>query len=100
MNSADDSRQIRLIAVTFKEAALDSPSFRASINHMDDQIDNIEKWIMALSSSVKKFPKYLEELQSFSNSFLEHLVPPFIQDGLIDQEYTVQSLSTSGDGLN
>lgn len=99
MTSADDFRLIRLIAVTFKEAALDSPSFRASINHMDDQIDNIEKWIIALSSSVKKFPKYLEELQSFSNSLLEHLVPPFIQDGLIDQEYTVQSLTTTGDGL-
>lgn len=99
MTSLDDLRQIRLISVTFKEAALDSPSFRASINHIDDQIDNIEKWVIALSSSVKKFPKYLEELQSFSNSFLEHLVPPFIQDGLIDQEYTVQSLTTTGDGL-
>ncbi|CUM46210.1 uncharacterized protein AC631_00025 [Debaryomyces fabryi] len=99
MTSPDDFRQIKLISVTFKEAALDSPSFRASINHIDDQIDNIEKWVIALSSSVKKFPKYLEELQSFSNSFLEHLVPLFIQDGLIDQEYTVQSLTTTGDGL-
>lgn len=92
-------RQLKLISVSFKEAALDSPSFRASVNHVDDQIENIEKWLVALSSSIKKFPKYIKEFQIFSNSFLEHLVPPFIQDGLIDQEYTVQALTTTASGL-
>ncbi|KAK6463198.1 Snf1p protein-interacting protein [Scheffersomyces coipomensis] len=93
------SRQFKLISVNFKEAALDSPSFRASVNHLDIQITNIEKWLIALSSSIKKFPSYIKEVQSFCNSFLEHLVPTFLQDGLIDQEYTVQSLHTTLQGL-
>lgn len=91
--------QFKLISVNFKEAALDSPTFRASVNHLDIQIDNIEKWLQALLSSVKKFPKYIKEFQSLCNSFLEHLVPTFLQDGLIDQEYTVQALHTSLSGL-
>lgn len=93
-------RQFKLISVNFKEAALDSPSFRASANHLDAQIENIEQWLLALASSVKKIPKYLAELQSFSNSFLEHLMPTFLQDGLIDQEYTVQCLQTTLEGLS
>lgn len=89
----------KLISVNFKEAALDSPSFRASMNHLDLQINTIEQWLTALASSFKKIPKYLKEVQSYSNSFLEHLVPTFIQDGIIDQEYTVTGLNTTLDGL-
>lgn len=87
-----NEKSFKLVAAFLKEAALDSPSFRAVVNHLDIQISNIEKWIVAVSSSVKKLPRYVQELETFSNSFLEHLVPPFIQDGIIDQEYTVRSL--------
>ncbi|KAG2732256.1 hypothetical protein G9P44_004673 [Scheffersomyces stipitis] len=97
--AAKPTRQFKLISVNFKEASLDSPSFRATINHLDTQVVNIEKWILALSSSIRKIPSYIKEVQSFCNSFLEHLVPSFIQDGLIDQEYTVQSLNTTLSGL-
>ncbi|EGW34930.1 uncharacterized protein SPAPADRAFT_145586 [Spathaspora passalidarum NRRL Y-27907] len=93
------TRQFKLISVNFKEAALDSPSFRASVNHLDIQVDNIEKWLIAISSSVKKIPRYVNDLQSFCNSFLEHLTPTFLQEGLIDQEYTVPALHTTLAGL-
>ncbi|KAI5966266.1 SIP3 [Candida pseudojiufengensis] len=92
-------RQFKLISVNFKEAALDSPSFRASTNHLDLQINNIEQWLIALNSSIKKIPKYVKEVEIFCNSFLEHLVPNFLQDGMIDQEYTVKSLYASLDGF-
>ncbi|RCK60430.1 Membrane-anchored lipid-binding protein SIP3 [Candida viswanathii] len=92
-------RHFKLISVNFKEAALDSPSFRATINHLDLQITTIEQWLMALSSTFKKIPKYVKEVQGFCNSFLEHLVPTFLQDGIIDQEYTVSALHTTLDGL-
>ncbi|KAG7664020.1 SIP3 [[Candida] subhashii] len=92
-------RQFKLISVNFKEAALDSPCFRASVNHLDIQLNNIEKWLVALTSSLKKIPRYVKDVQSFCNSFLEHLAPTFLQEGLIDQEYTVQSLHTTLNGL-
>lgn len=96
MSSSKPERQVqdqfKLISVPFKEAALDSPSFRALVNHLDVQIDNIDKWIIALVSSIKKLPHYTREFQGYYNAFLEHLVPTFLQDGLIDQEHTVQAL--------
>lgn len=92
-------RHFKLISVNFKEAALDSPSFRASINHLDLQVTTIEQWLTALSSTFKKLPKYVKEVQGLCNSFLEHLVPTFLQDGIIDQEYTVTALHTTLDGL-
>lgn len=91
--------QFKLISVSFKEAALDSPSFRASVNHLDRQIDNIDKWLHALMTSIHKIPKHIKDLQGYYNSFLEHLVPTFLQDGLIDQEYTVLSMQVTLEGL-
>ncbi|CCE85997.1 Piso0_005641 [Millerozyma farinosa CBS 7064] len=94
-----DIQQFKLISVTFKETALDSPSFRASANHLDNQVDNIEKWLDALNASVKRFPKFIKDIQTFTNAFLEHLVPAFLQDGLVDQEYTVEALKSSATEL-
>lgn len=93
------NRQFKLISVNFKEAALDSPTFRASTHHLDIQVDNIEKWMKALVSSVRKFPRYVAEFQGFSNSFLESLLPTFLQDGLIDQEYTIEALQSTAAAL-
>lgn len=93
------NRQFKLISVNFKEAALDSPTFRASTNHLDIQVGNIEKWMKALVSSVKKFPRYVTEFQGFANSFLESFLPTFLQDGLIDQEYTIESLQSTASAL-
>lgn len=93
------NRQFKLISVNYKEAALDSPTFRASTNHLDIQVANIEQWMQALVSSVKKFPRYVAEFQGFSNSFLESFLPTFLQDGLIDQEYTIESLRTTVNAL-
>lgn len=92
-------RFFKLISVNFKEAALDSPSFRASMNHLDLQLLNTEKWFVALSASFSKIPRVIQELQGFLDSFMEYLVPVFMQDGLLDQEYTVSSLNNTKDGL-
>lgn len=91
--------QFKLISVNFKEAALDTPSYRAAVNHLDFQVDNIEKWLRAFLASHRKISKSAKELQAYTNSFLEHIVPTFILDGLIDQEYTVQLLQTSLEAL-
>ncbi|CAH2351236.1 membrane-anchored lipid-binding protein Sip3p [[Candida] railenensis] len=98
--AVSSAMQLKLISVDFKEAALDSPSFRATINHLDAQVDNIEKWLLALISTIRKFPNYVKELKVFSDSFLEHLLPTFLQDGLIEQEYTVLALQTVSKGMH
>lgn len=92
-------KHFKLISVTLKEAALDSPSFRASVNHLDLQLLDTEKWLLALTSSLAKIPQEVKELRGFLSSFLEYLVPLFLQDGLLDQEYTVASLNNTKEGL-
>lgn len=92
-------KHFKLILVTFKEAALDSPSFRASVNHLDLQLLNTEKWLLALIASLAKVPQEVKELRGFLNSFLEFLVPLFLHDGLLDQEYTVLTLNNTKEGL-
>lgn len=91
--------QFRLIAVLFKEAALDSCSFRASSNHFHEQMDNIEKWFFMMRSVSQKMPKQVKELETYVKSVLEHLVPPFILEMPIDQEYTVKALKNTSEGL-
>ncbi|KAG7192413.1 SNF1-interacting protein [Scheffersomyces spartinae] len=92
-------RQFKLISVNLKEAVLDSPSFRASVNHLDIQLDNIEKWVDAVHQSIEKVPRYVKDLELYLNSFVEHLSSSFLADGLINQEYTVQALHTSVSAL-
>lgn len=94
-----NGKQFKLISVNLKEAVLDSPSFRASVNHLDIQLDNIEKWVEAVHQSILKIPRYVKDLEVYLNSFVEHLSPSFLADGLINQEYTVQALLTSVNGL-
>lgn len=85
----DEALTFRLISVNFKEASMDSPSFRASINHLDTQITHWENWCNALSNSVSKVPKKANDLRVTLNSFTEYMLPSFRDDGLIDQETTV-----------
>lgn len=89
------NKHFRLISVNFKEAALDSPSFRASINHLDNQLLNISQWIPAVLSSMKKVPKKINELKAYLTSFIEQLSPGFVYDGILDQEVTVPLLKQS-----
>lgn len=88
----------KLISVAFKEAALDSPSFRASVNHLDSQLLATEKWLQAIASLLVKIPKQAKELLSLF-LYLEYLVPSFLQDGIVDQEYTLTALRSTRDGL-
>lgn len=88
----------KLISVAFKEAALDSPSFRASVNHLDTQLISTEKWLQAITALVIKIPKQAKDLLSLF-LYLEYLVPSFLQDGIVDQEYTLTALRDTRDGL-
>lgn len=99
LRPSSELHHIKLISVALKEAALDLPSFRASVTHLHTQLMTTEKWILALRSSLTKIPKQVKELQSYVNSFLEYLMPQSLLEGLVDQEYTQQAMNTIFDGL-
>jgi hypothetical protein len=42
---AEQHKMLSLIPVHLHEAVIDSPPFRASVRHFDDQLDTFEKWL-------------------------------------------------------
>lgn len=57
---AGQQRLLSLVPVGLREAIIDSPSFRASIRHFEDQVESVEKW---LDSYIKMLSDWLTALQ-------------------------------------
>jgi hypothetical protein len=57
---AEQQRFLSLVPVGLRESALDSPPFRASVRHFEDQVDGLEKW---LESYIKILSDWLSNLQ-------------------------------------
>lgn len=49
-----------LIAVSFKEAALDSPSFRASMNHINDQFESVDRWLESFTKAITRLSQEMD----------------------------------------
>lgn len=78
---------LKLICVGFKESPLDSPSFRASVNYFNQQLETIEHWIEQVIKTKKfKAKDQFEEFQKFQNQLCEILLPPvnFLNSGVLD----------------
>lgn len=57
---AEQQRLLSLVPVGLREAVIDSPPFRASIRHFEDQVEALEKW---LESYIKILSDWLSGLQ-------------------------------------
>lgn len=57
---AEQQRLLSLVPVGLREAVIDSPPFRASVHHFEDQVEALEKW---LESYVKILSDWLSGLQ-------------------------------------
>lgn len=49
-----------VIAVLFKEAALDSPTFRSSLNHLNLQFEHVDRWLESFIRSTQKLSQEME----------------------------------------
>lgn len=49
-----------LTPVLFKEAALDSPTFRSSMNHLNIQFENIDRWFDSFIRATQKLSQEME----------------------------------------
>lgn len=54
-----------ITAVLYKEAALDSPTFRASMNHMDNQLNYVDKWLESFTKSLSKLSSEMDGMYKF-----------------------------------
>lgn len=87
----------RAIPVGLNEAALDSPTFRATAAHFADQTEAVEKWLNGYVSSTSKLVHDILALEDTINTYLAKTIPS-AADGIIDNDYTFLALKRVGDG--
>lgn len=93
------STPLSLIPVGLKEAALDSPTFRATAVHFSDQVEIIEKWLDAYVKSISKFVHDISALEETFNAFLLRSVPPTnVSEAVLDHDYTLLAMKRFGEG--
>lgn len=82
-----------------KEAALDSPTFRATAVHFSEQIDLIERWLETYAKAVSKLAAEMNALQSMVDNYIQASHPPLqISEAVLDHDYTVLALKRFGEG--
>ena len=88
-----------LIPVGLKEAALDSPTFRATAVHFSDQVEIVEKWLDVYVKSIAKLVHDVSALEEAFNTYLLRSVPPSnISEAVLDHDYTLLAMTRFGDG--
>lgn len=90
---------LNLIPVGLKEAALDSPTFRATSLHFDDQVDIIERWLDGYVKAASRLVTEVNNLEATVNSFLTQSAPPtHISEAVLDHDYTLLAVRRYGEG--
>ncbi|CCH58356.1 hypothetical protein TBLA_0A05630 [Henningerozyma blattae CBS 6284] len=71
-----DIKQLKLISVAFKEASLDSPSFRASVNYFQTKVEAFESWIERTVNFVdNQFADSYDEFRRTKEALINQLLP-------------------------
>jgi hypothetical protein len=92
-------RLLTLLPVGLKEAALDSPTFRATAVHFSDQVEIIERWLDAYVKSTSKLVHDVSALEETINAFLNRSIPPGnISEAVLDHDYTLLAMQRFAEG--
>ncbi|KAI9803728.1 MAG: SNF1-interacting protein [Piccolia ochrophora] len=93
------AKPVNLIPVGLKEAALDSPTFRATTIHFSDQVELVERWLDGYVKSTGKLVHEVSALEDLVNTFLARSVPPAsISEAVFDHDYTLLAVQRYGEG--
>ncbi|BCR97855.1 putative transcription factor SipA3 [Aspergillus luchuensis] len=89
---------VSVVPVGLKEAALDSPTFRATTLHFSDQIEFLERWLDGYARAASKLSSELAAMESAANIFLSYSTNPLlVSEAVLDHDYTLQSMRRCGD---
>ncbi|MBE7180895.1 MAG: hypothetical protein INR71_06755, partial [Terriglobus roseus] len=93
------NKPLSLIPVTIKEAALDSPTFRATALHFSEQIEVIERWLDNYVKSASKLSSEAATIEGLVNTFLAAAAPPTqVSEAVLDHDYTLLALRRYAEG--
>lgn len=88
----------RFSPVGLKEAALDSPTFRATTVHFVDQIDFIERWLDGYVKSTGRLTSEISALDNAATSFLYHATSTMnVSEAVLDHDYTLLAMKRHGE---
>lgn len=92
-------RLINLIPVGLKEAAIDSPTCRATIQHYSDQVDLLEKWLEDYLRATNRLVAEHVTLENIINAFTSTAVlPTTVSETMLDHDYSVLAMRKSAEG--
>ncbi|KAI8143142.1 hypothetical protein BJV82DRAFT_611536 [Fennellomyces sp. T-0311] len=85
--------------ITLHDAVTDSPVYRASVLHFDDQLDLLEKWLEQLSRHLKLYTDKLTKFNLETNNVCKKAIPVGIDSVLIDPNFTGAVIRSFSDAL-
>ncbi|SMR44778.1 unnamed protein product [Zymoseptoria tritici ST99CH_1A5] len=99
----DDAKQLepslQLLPIHMKEAALDSPSWRALTLHFSDNIDAVERWLDGYVKAATRLVAEVSSLEVAVNAMLSQSTPPsHISEAVLDHDYTMLAMRRYGEG--
>ncbi|KAE8349368.1 hypothetical protein BDV28DRAFT_62653 [Aspergillus coremiiformis] len=89
---------ISVVPVGLKEAALDSPTFRATTLHFSDQIEYLERWLDGYAKAASKLSMELAAMEGIVSAFLSYSTHPLpVSEAALDHDYTLLSMKRCGE---
>lgn len=95
-------RPLDLVPVQLKEAALDSPTFRAVAVHYGHQVEAIEKWLRDYVKQSLKLADRFAQIQKEFDNFDRFPPPPpdNLSQAVLDHDYTLLATTRYGQSSN
>ena len=96
---SDVGRLINLIPVGLKEAAIDSPTSRATITHFVEQVDLLERWLEEYMKSTNRLIAESTTLENVLSYFTSHAtLPQQISESMLDHDYSLLAMKRYSEG--
>ncbi|ORX45898.1 hypothetical protein DM01DRAFT_1311533, partial [Hesseltinella vesiculosa] len=85
--------------ITLNDAITDSPVYRASVQHYDEQLELLDKWLDGLSKQLKGYCERLNKFNLETNVLCKKAMPIGIDNALIDPHFTGAVMKSFSDAL-
>lgn len=99
LDELEVGRLINLIPVGLKEAAIDSPTSRATVQHLTDQVDLLEKWLDDYLRATNRLVAEHVTLENIINHFTSQaILPTTVSETMLDHDYSVLAMRKYAEG--
>ncbi|CAO3658004.1 unnamed protein product [Rhizopus stolonifer] len=99
MQLANNNNNVQTTLLTLQDAINDSPVYRSSSLHFDEQLDLLEKWLDSLSKHMKQYTEKLNKFNLETNTLCKKVIPVGIDSMIIDPNFTGAVIKSFSDAL-